>query len=307
MDEKIKEYSIGVIVARFQVHELHEGHHHIIKQVTDKHKKTIIFLGVPKFVGTKRNPLDFDTRKRMIQSDYPNTVILAIPDQSDNIRWANEIDRRIREVYQHGEVLMYGSRDSFIPHYIDGLGKFKTKELKPLGTFTGTDVRKILSEEVRNSQDFRSGVIYHAYNLYPRVIPAVDVAIIDDNKVLLAKKYDESKFRFIGGFVKVEDENLESAVKRVIHKEAGINISCGEIKMIFSTKVNDWRFRGENDKIMTNFFTSKYLWGAIQASDDIMELKWFEIDKIKETDIMPDHHDILNKFKSYDKNNNFGD
>lgn len=303
MDEEVKNYSIGVIVARFQVHELHEGHHHIIKQVTDNHKKTIIFLGVPKFVGTQKNPLDFDTRKRMVQSHYPDSVILAIPDQSDNFRWASELDRRIREVFQHGEVLMYGSRDSFIPHYLNGGGQFKTKELKPLGTFAGTDIRKLISEEVKNSQDFRSGVIYHAYNLYPRVIPAIDVAILNDkNQVLLAKKYDESNFRFIGGFVKVEDDDLDGSVKRVIHKEAGRDINCGDFKMLFSTKVNDWRFRGENDKIMTNFYICQYLWGNIQASNDIMELKWFDIDTIKEPDIMADHQDILNKFKKILKN-----
>jgi len=126
--------------------------------------------------------------------------------------------------------------------------------------------------------------------------------INDKNQVLLAKKYDESNFRFIGGFVKVEDDDLDDSVKRVIHKEAGSDINCGDFKMLFSTKVNDWRFRGENDKIMTNFYVCNYLWGNIQASNDIMELKWFDIDTIKESDIMVDHQDILNKFKKNLKN-----
>ena len=156
---RIGDYQIGVVVARFQIHELHEGHHHVIKQVTGNHKKTIIFLGVPRFVGTKKNPLDFDTRKKMVQTHYPDSIILAIQDQSDNNRWAQELDKRIREVYPHGEVLMYGSRDSFIPHYLNGGGKFQTKELEPLGTWAGTDIRKLISEEVKNSKDFRSGVI----------------------------------------------------------------------------------------------------------------------------------------------------
>ena len=43
---RIGDYQIGVVVARFQIHELHEGHHHVIKQVTGNHKKTIIFLGL---------------------------------------------------------------------------------------------------------------------------------------------------------------------------------------------------------------------------------------------------------------------
>jgi bifunctional NMN adenylyltransferase/nudix hydrolase len=293
-------YSIGVVVARFQVHELHEGHHHVIKQVTGNHKKTIIFLGVPRFVGTKKNPLDFDTRKKMVQTHYPESIILAIQDQSDNTRWANELDKRIREVYPHGEVLMYGSRDSFIPHYLNGGGKFQTKELEPLGTFAGTDIRKLISEEVKNSKDFRSGVIYHAYNLYPRVIPTVDIAPLDKDakRVLLAKKYDENKWRFIGGFVKPEDESVELAARRVYSKETGGNSESGDYKYITSCQIPDWRFRGEDDKIMTTFFTCGCLWGQIQPSEDIQELKWFNISELNSDMFMQEHQKLFSIFTS---------
>ena len=295
-----KQYSIGVAIARFQVHELHEGHHHVIKQVTGNHKKTIIFLGVPRFVGTKKNPLDFDTRKKMVQTLYPDSIILAIQDQSDNNRWAQELDKRIREVYPHGEVLMYGSRDSFIPHYLNGGGKFQTKELEPLGSFAGTDIRKLISEEVKNSKDFRSGVIYHAYNLYPRVIPTVDIAPLssDETKVLLAKKYDESKWRFIGGFVKPEDESVQSTARRVYMKETGGNSESGDYKYVTSCQIQDWRFRGEDDKIMTTLFTCKYLWGGINPSDDIQELKWFDISELKSEMFMLEHQKLFSIFTS---------
>jgi len=93
-----EDFRVGCCVARFQVHELHEGHHHVIKQVVQNHKKTIIFLGVPKFGGFKKNPLDFDTRKKMIQSIYPEVVILPIQDNHDNKRWVSELERRIREI-----------------------------------------------------------------------------------------------------------------------------------------------------------------------------------------------------------------
>jgi bifunctional NMN adenylyltransferase/nudix hydrolase len=291
----INNYSIGVIVARFQIHELHEGHHYVIKQVTQNHKKTIIFLGVPRFIGTKKNPLDFDTRKKMIQSDYPDSIILAIQDQADNGRWASELDKRIREVYPHGEVLMYGSRDSFIPHYKNGGGKFQTKELEPLGSFAGTDIRKLISEEVKNSMDFRSGVIYHAYNLYPNTIPTIDVAPLnnDGTKVLLCKKYDEDKWRFIGGFVHNTDTSLESSAKRVLTKKIG-NAESAEYNYIGSCQVPDWRFRGEEDKIMTSFFTCRILWGPISPED--IEVKYFEIKDLNKDIFMSDHLPLLDIF-----------
>lgn len=298
-------YPIGVVVARFQVHELHEGHHYVIKQVVDNHKKTIIFLGVPQFIGTKKNPLDFDTRKKMVQEHYPDAVIVALPDQRDNQKWAKELDKRIREVYPHGDVLLYGSRDSFIPYYVNNGGKFQTKELEPLGTFAGTDVRKLISEEVKNSVDFRSGVIYHAYNLYPRTIPTVDLAPLnsDKTKLLLAKKYDEDQYRFIGGFIKPTDSNITHASRRIIHKECGINCVIESFQYINSIQIDDWRFKSEEDKIMTQFFLCQYSWGQITPSDDIKELSWVELNLITDNwiqkNLCQEHHSLMNELLKF--------
>jgi bifunctional NMN adenylyltransferase/nudix hydrolase len=304
----VSKYLVGVVIARFQVHELHEGHHYVIKQVVKNHKKTIIFLGVPKFIGTKKNPLDFDTRKKMVQTHYPEAVIVALPDNASNVKWVQELEKRIREVYQHGDVLLYGSRDSFIPYYINNGGKFQTKELKQLGTFTGTDVRKMISEEVRNSVDFRSGVIYHAYNLFPRVVPTVDIAPLnsDNTKVLLAKKYEEDKFRFIGGFVLPTDTTITTAVRRVYYKETGGNSEPTDIQYIDNIQIDDWRFRGEDDKVMSSFFTCKSAWGNITPSDDILELKWCDLDKAWLIENIVDEHKplieiFLNKLEENNK------
>lgn len=307
MENKISDYSVGVFIGRLQVHELHEGHHYVIQQVVNNHKKTIIFLGVPNFIGTKKNPLDFDTRKKMVQSQYPNSVIVALPDNRDNHKWAHELDKRIREVYAHGDVLLYGSRDSFIPYYINNGGKFQTKELDQLGTFTGTDVRKMISEEVRNSVDFRSGVIYHAYNLYPRVIPTVDIAPLDElsSKILICKKYDEDLFRFIGGFVSTLDKSINDSLLRVLNKKIGNESNPTKFKFIDQIKIDDWRYKGEDDKIMTSFYQCS-ISGPILPNDDIMELKWIDMDEmwmknnmIEENFILIDK--LIEKFKQKNK------
>jgi bifunctional NMN adenylyltransferase/nudix hydrolase len=236
----------------------------------------------------------------MVQSHYPDSVIIALPDFEDNTRWARELDKRIREVYQHGDVLLYGSRDSFIPYYHQGGGKFQTKELEPLGTFAGTDVRRLISEEVKNSIDFRSGVIYQSYNIYPKVIPTVDIAPLssDGTKVLLGRKYDENSFRFIGGFLIPSDDSSESAVERVFHSEAGLSVKISDINYIGNTKIDDWRFRGEEDKIITTFFTCKYIWGEIQPNGEIGELKWFDIKSIKLDEIINEHQVLLKMLRN---------
>jgi len=293
---EIENYQIGVMVARFQVHDLHEGHHHVIGQMTSNHKKSILFLGVPKFVGHKKNPLDFETRKRMIQQDYPDTIILPLPDSRYNKKWASELDKRVREVFQHGEVLLYGGRDSFIPHYKDGGGSFNTIEIEPLGTWTGTNIRKTASEKTLSSSDFRAGVIYHALNMYPRVIPTVDVVAYREEKILFVRKYEEEHLRFPGGFILPSDSNVISAAKRILSKETGA-YETGEHQIIGSETIDDWRFRGEQDKVMTTVVSTKILWGNPEPSDDIAEIKFLMKEEIR-PEMFVEEHRILLKYIS---------
>ena len=279
--KNVSDYPIAVIVGRFQVHELHSAHHYVIKQAVDNHKKVILFLGVPKTSGTKRNPLDFETRKRMIQKHYPEITILSIPDFEDDQIWTSELDKRVREVYPIGDVLMYGSRDSFIPFYQKSKGKFDCKELEQHTFVSGTEVRKIVSEQVKESPDFRAGVIYQSYNQFPKVHPCVDIAILneDESKVLLGKIPNEN-WRFIGGFVSPNDESYEmTARKKVIEKTS---IEIGKMDYITSLKIDDWRYRSEEDKIHTTFFKCKYLFGRIEPSQEFSELKWFDIKQIRD-------------------------
>ena len=294
MNEK---YSIGVLVGRFQVHELHEAHHYVIDQVVENHKKVILFLGVPKVVGTKNNPLDFESRKKMIQHNYPDIVILALPDFGDDHRWSAELDKRIKEVYPIGEVLLYGGRDSFIPYYKNGGGHFDCKELEEYGTFvSGTEVRKMISSEVKNSVDFRAGMIYQSYNQYPKVHPCVDVAILDETeeKVLLAKRPFESGWRFIGGFSKPTDKSYEHTARRKVSEDAGVNLSVQHPRYIGSCQIPDWRYQSEEDKILSILFITKKEFGRIDPSDDVSALKWWDITELeKNPTIMVKEHKIL--------------
>jgi nicotinamide mononucleotide adenylyltransferase len=61
------DYEVGVIIGRFQTNRLHEGHINLISHVLSNHKKAILILGVSRVQNTKKNPLDFASRKAMIQ------------------------------------------------------------------------------------------------------------------------------------------------------------------------------------------------------------------------------------------------
>lgn len=300
MEEVRKKYDIGVIIGRFQVHELHDAHKGMIEEVLLRHDKVILFLGVSPTLSTKRNPLDFLSRKVMFEEEYGNriSVILPLHDKKSDYVWSKQVDTKIREVFPLGSVVLYGSRDSFIPHY---KGQFDIIELVPSSLVSATEIRQSVSKRVERKKEFRAGVIYACYNTFDFVHPVIDVAIMneDETKVLLGRKKDETEFRFIGGFADVTDESLEQTVRREAYEETGLEI--GNIEYIASMKVNDWRYRSDKERsVMTSFFKAKKIFGggSEQANDDIAEVKWFDIDKINGTQIVGEHLKLLNILKN---------
>jgi bifunctional NMN adenylyltransferase/nudix hydrolase len=292
---------IGVIIGRFQVHELHEGHKQIIENVLSKHKKMIIFLGVnPIGVGTKKNPLDFVSRKLMLEEAFGNRIsaILPLKDKKTNEEWSQSVDEKIREVFPMGNAILYGSRDSFIPYYS---GKFDTKELEQDVFVSGTEVRKFVSEDIKQSPLFRAGVIYALYNRYPTMYSTIDAAIeMSDGKYLMVKKPYESQYRFCGGFTDITDTNDFHTVRREVAEELGIEVDG--FQYITSTRVDDWRYRKEeNEKIMTRLFHVKYIHGRVTPMDDISEAKQFELNDLNESNVVPEHLELLEALKSYVK------
>lgn len=300
------DFEIGVIVARFQVHKLHEGHINLIDKVCANHKKVIIFLGVPQVGGTKTNPLDFATRRAMIADKYPDIVILPHKDQRSDQKWSENLDAEIRMPYGSKiTALLYGSRDSFIPHY---KGKFQTVELVTDVFYSGTEVRKQVSKEILNSEQFRAGIIHSIYAQWSVTYPTVDVVAYNDNgQILLGKKPNENNYRFIGGFVDRSDANWEQAARREFYEETG-GCEIGNLEYVTSGQINDWRYNKTEHGIMTTLFLGKFLFGAIQPSDDIASLHWVNpLDINIDTDIMDEHKELFKSLLTFlnNKKNTF--
>lgn len=273
-----KQTDIGVVIGRFQLHELHEAHTELIKHVLALHDKVIIFLGTSSATGTQRHPLDFITRKYMLEEVFQNLVILPLPDNKSDEVWSNQIHTKVREVFPSGSVTLYGSRDSFIPHY---KGTWKCTELEPTSYVNATDIRKKLSKKVLQSPDFRAGIIYSVYNQYPITHPTVDLLIKKDDQILLGRKPTQKEFRFVGGFVDPTDETEIQSCKREGMEETGLELD--NFKFICSRKVEDWRYRGIKERgIMTHFYECEVIFGCPTPQDDIEELKWFSFDDLKE-------------------------
>lgn len=289
-----EQYDVGVIVGRFQVHELHEAHRDLINYVCERHQKVIIFLGLSPLMVSTNNPLDFEARKQMLLEAYPDATVLYIKDVNDDDVWSKRLDGMIGDVVtQSQSVVLYGGRDSFIEHYS---GRYPTQELTQAVFMSGAAERKqIARSRARASAEFRAGVIWASQSRFPTAYTTVDIAILNDvtRTILLGRKPDEKQYRFIGGFADPKSPTFESDALREVREEAALEV--GDLRYIGSTVVDDWRYRNEPDGIKTMLFTAKYLHGRPVPGDDIEEVKWFNFDGQFPLDhmIVPTHRPLM--------------
>jgi bifunctional NMN adenylyltransferase/nudix hydrolase len=271
--------TIGVIIARFQSPYLHEGHKALVDSVQKNHNKTVIVLGVSPVLGSRKNPLDFHTREKMIKKEYPEVVVLPLSDHPLDTKWSQNLDNLLSNSFPGSSFKLFGSRDSFIKYYS---GHCEVVELPESGSNNATLIRERISDKVLDSEEFRTGVIYAYSNTYLKVYPTVDIAVFRNNKIemLLGKKEIDNKWRLLGGFSDPTDESFEAAARRELTEECGA-IEITEMKYEKSFRVNDWRYQSEADKIITSLFSTDFISGNPVGSDDIAEVKWFKLDEIQ--------------------------
>ena len=164
-------YKVGVVVGRFQVAELTEGHKALINQALSENNDVIIFLGSEqKDALSKRNPLPFEVRKNMILSEFKDfeykISIYPLEDKHFFPLWVANLDSMIISL---GEAIrptnfnpmgedtiisknvytLYGGRDSFLKGYIKYT--YSTFEFKKIdfgiNSVSGTQQRKEIVEE----------------------------------------------------------------------------------------------------------------------------------------------------------------
>lgn len=300
--DKLLEHDVGVIVGRFQVHKLHSEHIDLIRTVCERHLRTIIFLGNSPARTTKRNPLDYQLRRKMIEDAFPDLKdVYYVFDHPDDHEWSKNLDQLINHHIGDKSAVLYGSRDSFISHYH---GRYQTCELLPNRIVSGSELRRVVGNQSRGTEDFRAGVIWAVEQQYSHAWNTVDVAILneDNTKILLGhKKTDpEGTVRFIGGFVRTKLARigvLEANVKAETYEETGAEVSNPQY--IGSAIINDWRYRGEENEVMTTLFAVKYLFGPLKAADDIDSIQWCDIDALTDNAIVESHRPLLQLLRDW--------
>ena len=289
--------SVGVIVGRFQVPEISRDVYEVVNHCISKHNTCIIVLCEAPIPGSANNPLSIDSRRAMLWAAFPGTRILSLKDHPLDDKWSEKLDTMIVEHVANMPLIIYGTKERFIKRYN---GRFHTSEI-PDNSFKKSESKK----ELVNSTEFRKGVVHAFEQTYPKVYPTVDVALFRDSKreLLLGYKAIDSKWRIPGGFVDPEDENFLSAAQRELEEECGkLETDHWEIEGTF--KVDDWRYRYEQDKIITTLFSADLMEGEAQGSDDIALVKWFDLADVHKlvhggevaTEHKPLFHFLLQKY-----------
>jgi bifunctional NMN adenylyltransferase/nudix hydrolase len=278
-----------VIVVRFQVPELHDGHRKLIEHIRDQHGQVLVLLGCSQVLGSKRHPLDYPTREKMLKAAYSDILVAPLADMPTDDSWSQQLDSIVQLACPIGRVVLYGGRDSFIPHY---KGKYPTHEIELEYSTSGTELRRITANRIRVSADFRAGVIYAYANTYQRVFPTVDIAIIRDGKVLLGKKPNNTLWCFPGGFVDQSDERLEDAAAREAEEETGVHVY--DLEYVCSHRNRDWRYRHADDGVITTvLFATTLFDGVPKAGDDLQEVSWFPVSHESIPNLVDTHKELF--------------
>lgn len=117
-EEKMKPYDTGLICGRFQT--FHKGHERLVDTGLMLCDRLLILIGSAQECGTERNPLNINTRTRMLKEVYgdnPNIMIYGLSDMTNenDIRpeWGRYLlDNVDRYIYKNPDVMIYGNDES---------------------------------------------------------------------------------------------------------------------------------------------------------------------------------------------------
>lgn len=270
---------VGVAIGRFQVDDLHEGHRYLLDTIQSYHQNLCVVIGSTGGLPTEVDPLPYPAVAALIKETYPSVTVLQQfdhPLSSDS--WSRALDQKLRVEFPGKEIILYGSRDSFIPHYS---GELRTVEIPERGVASGTKRRAQI--EFPHTLEGRQALIHAARTRYPINYRTVDLAIIDahhDRVLMIGKRVHDGLVSFVGGYNDRKGETDRAAALREKDEEVP-GVEIGPLTLLDTLPINDPRYRRSGDGVVTTLFSAPYKGGKPEAGDDADYVLW-----VKRTDLL---------------------
>lgn len=306
-----KDTRVGIVVGRFQIDTLHDGHMHLLRFVDDTHSRMLVLVGVRPAEASDTHPLTFEDRRVMIQEKFKDAVILPVIDVGNDEVWSTRVDALIRSVYGYEvDAVFYTGRNSFAPHYT-GAFTVETQDFG-LDDIQARDVRNRIKDRTSSTRDARAGVIKAVMNQGHRTTMMVDMFMVRrmptepyNFEVLMGKKDGEDLWRLPGGRVEAH-ETFKAAASREMAEETGMFTPSGvkDWTYIGDFNVDDWRCR-DTDQVSykTVLMTAQYFSGKPEARDDLVDVTWINAQKLERQiahmHVVKEHRELVSEALAY--------
>jgi bifunctional NMN adenylyltransferase/nudix hydrolase len=284
----------GVVIGRFQVAQPHEGHIALISAAAARCTRLIVLLGVSQAPLNAHDPLPFFCRADAIRAIFPQATVFPLDDQLHDLAWSATVDNLLASAGA-GACVLYVGRDSSVRKYS---GHWPVEVLPVDSPVSGTDIRQ--ATDLGFSFEFRTGMVYAAQQRFPTSYQTVDIAVMDGPLVLLGRKAKDIYRRFPGGFVDPSDKSLEFAANRELKEECGSDMEVAlPFAYLGSVRIQDWRYQGSVDAILTAFYRTTRTWGVARAGDDLVAVEWLPLSAARDS-IHPNHFPLLSLLEAHE-------
>jgi nicotinamide-nucleotide adenylyltransferase len=154
---------IALFIGRFQ--PFHNGHLHIIKDVSKKYEKIIIGIGSSQYSNTLENPFSADERKLMIKKSLDNSgvinyKIVLIPDIHNPPKWVDHV----LSIFSDFDVVITNNSLTKRLFFEKGFNVKETKLYKK-DIYSG----KIIRLKMVNDEQWRNSVPLDVYNIIKHI------------------------------------------------------------------------------------------------------------------------------------------
>lgn len=119
-------------------------------------------------------------------------------------------------------------------------------------------------------------------------------------EVLLGRKSFREQFQFLGGFVDPKDSAEKAAVRELKEETSEtIVVEESDLEYLGSFFIDDYRYKTSCHKVSTSLFMVEIVNNKkVKHGDDIEEVKWFLLEELNEVNLIGEHIQLLNCFKT---------